>query len=99
VQPCSNQVFCVCMNYGGSRYLQMLAGLCRSLFSALCFDFTDQGWRELTKREKNNKRKRKSGRLALAICPCLELFPAGKQTGGPAAVSCPCSRLLCSLKS
>jgi hypothetical protein len=47
------------MNYGGSRYLQMLAGLCHSFFSALCFDFTDQGWRELTEKEKNNKRKRK----------------------------------------
>jgi hypothetical protein len=37
----------------------MLAGLCCSLFSALCFSFTDPGRRELREREKKKKERKK----------------------------------------
>jgi hypothetical protein len=37
------------------QVLQMLAGLCHSPFSALCFSFTDPGERELRDRKKRKK--------------------------------------------
>jgi hypothetical protein len=43
----------------------MLADLCHSLFSVLCFSFTDSGGREVREREK--EKKEKSSRLARHI--------------------------------
>jgi hypothetical protein len=48
----------------------MLAGLCHSLFSVLCFSFTDPGMRELREREKEKRKKNRlisQGHLTLLL--------------------------------
>jgi hypothetical protein len=43
------------------------------------------------RRELREKKKRKSSRLAGAVWPCFQLFPKGRQTGGPTAAPWPCT--------
>jgi hypothetical protein len=73
----------------GSRYSQMLAGLCHSLHCVLALQIQSEG----------NWGGGGGEKTAGTSWPCSQLLLVGKQPARLAAAAWPCARLLCTLKS